>query len=97
MVDTHRIEVEQALAEWREAERVLEETPLGDPERPEIMATIERVRARYQQAVLESRGRIDQLEAAAESTWDLLQARSGRERAVAPAADDPLGLERRLG
>jgi hypothetical protein len=41
------LRVEEVLALWREAERVLDGLPLGDPERPHLNAEIVEIRAIY--------------------------------------------------
>jgi hypothetical protein len=68
-----RTTVEQALADWRAAERAVETT---DPEAPELeglVAAAAVMSERYQRAVLGARGRVDQLEAAADDTWERVQ------------------------
>jgi hypothetical protein len=70
MTASHRGEVEDALAAWREAERALEEAPRDVELQRALSAEVLRLRSRYQRAVLASRGRIDQLEGASDETWE---------------------------
>jgi hypothetical protein len=74
MAVNHRATVEEALAAWRDAERALEDAPHDSREHEDLIATAASLRDRYQQAVLAARGRTDQLEGAAETSWDRLDA-----------------------
>jgi hypothetical protein len=70
--------VEAALAAWRAAERTLEEAPEGAPHRSALETECRRLRERYQRITLAARGRIDQLEGAAEASWDRLSISADR-------------------
>jgi hypothetical protein len=85
--DTHRAAVEAALAEWRAAERALEETPRDAAEHAARSAKLDAAHAAYRRATLASRGRVDQLEAVAEETWERL-AESGERRAQRAGGPD---------
>jgi hypothetical protein len=80
--------VQQVLADWRAAERELEATPPDAPDRPVLTNRAAALREEYQRAVLQSRGRVDQVEAAADDSWARLRvsnaARSADERPESP-------------
>lgn len=74
MTASHRGEVEDALAAWREAERAFEDAA-GDFElQRALSAEVVRLRDRYQGAVLASRGRIEELEGVSDETWEAMDA-----------------------
>jgi hypothetical protein len=80
-----RTTVEQALADWRAAERAVEMTDPQAPELEGLVAAAAVMSDRYQKAVLGARGRVDQLEAAADDTWERVQSsrdQSERSRSI---------------
>jgi hypothetical protein len=88
--------VEQALAEWRAAERALAGAADDVSGHGMLQDECERLRVRYQHIVLAARGQIDQLEGAAEDSWDRLD--SSRQRVeLARRCPRPAPGDRGLG